>query len=424
MKQHEFLQILKQEIAPAIGCTEPIAIAYAVAKAKSYVTGEAKQIQVSVSKNMMKNAMGVGIPGTGMAGIDLAAALGVFGGDADAVLEVLHNITPQDVESAKEFSRDNVRILLKDTPQKLYIEALVRGEQDTVTVVIQEQHTKITTIVKNGEILYDARTQDKNRALFLETEQLTVENIYRFIEEVPMEQLLFLEDCIAVNRSIAAEGAQGEYGLRVGKTALEEVAHSGTFDDACAYAAALASAAADARMSGCTMPVMTVCGSGNQGITATIPVIAICDYFSYSKEQLYRAMALSCLITVHVKQYIGKLSPICGCGMGSSIGVCAAVTLLQGGSLTQVKAAIQNVIADVSGIICDGAKAGCALKVATVITSAFRGARLALKGLGAGNLDGIVSQEVEESIQNIGRLGNEGMANTDQVILDIMVCKV
>lgn len=423
MEQQQFLQILKQEIAPAIGCTEPIAIAYAVAKAKSYLSGCAEQIQVSVSKNMMKNAMGVGIPGTGMAGIDLAAALGVFGGDADAVLEVLHKITPGDVESARSFTKNKVRILLKDTPQKLYIEAMVRGQEDTVTVVIQERHTNITTIVKNGEILFDCHTQGGTIKEISETDGLTVENIYRFATEVPVDRLDFLEHCISVNRSIAKEGVQGEYGLRVGKTALEDVAHSGTFDDACGYAVALASAAADARMSGCNMPVMTVCGSGNQGITATIPVIAACDYFAYSREQLYRAVALSCLTTVHVKQYIGKLSPICGCGMGSSIGVCAAVTFLQGGTLEQIKAAIQNVIADVSGIICDGAKAGCALKVATVITSAFRGARLALKGLGAGNLDGIVSEEVEHSIQNIGRLGNEGMANTDQVILDIMVCK-
>lgn len=423
MEQQQFLQILQQEIAPAIGCTEPIAVAYAVAKAKSYVVGNAEQITVHVSSNMMKNAMGVGIPGTGMAGIDLAAALGVFGGDADAVLEVLHKITPGDVESAKEFIRDNVHILLKDTPEKLYIEAIVQGAQDTATVVIRGKHTNITTVIKNGEILYDASRADGAQTLQGERDALSVENIYRFAREVPVEQLSFLEQCIAVNRLIAEEGVQGEYGLRVGKTAFEDVSHSGTFDDACGYAVALASAAADARMSGCTLPVMTVCGSGNQGITATLPVIAACDYYQYSQEQLYRAVALSCLTTVHVKRYLGKLSPICGCGMGSAIGVCAAITYLKGGTLQQIKAAIQNVIADVSGIICDGAKAGCALKVATVITSAFRGAKLALKGLGAGNLDGIVSEEVERSIQNIGRLGNEGMANTDRVILEMMVCK-
>ena len=201
------------------------------------------------------------------------------------------------------------------------------------------------------------------------------------------------------------------------------MAHSGSFDDGCDYAAALAAAAADARMSGCQMPVATLCGSGNQGITATVPVIATCDYFRFSEEACLRALALSCLITIHVKSFIGRLSPICGCGMGSSIGVCAAVTYLFGGGPEQIGDAIRNVIADVSGIICDGAKAGCALKVATVVNSAFRSARLALRGLGAGSLDGIVSEEVETSIRNIGRLGNEGMADADRVILDIMAGK-
>lgn len=423
--QSEILALLKEEIAPATGCTEPAAIAYAVAKAKSCLGENVESIRVDVSRNMMKNAMGVGIPGTGIAGIDLAAALGVFGGDADAVLEVLHNITPEDVEHAKEFRRRHVTIGLKDTPERLYIEASVQGGQSTATVVIQGSHTNIVKIVKNGQVLFqgcDASSVPGAKS-HAHAADLTVEDIYRTVTETPVEELRFLQEAIDRNRRIAHEGVTNPYGLRVGKTAYEAVEKSGSFDDACCYAAALAAAAADARMAGCQMPVTTLCGSGNQGITAMVPVLAACDYFHRTEEECLRAVALSCLVTIHVKSYIGRLSPICGCGMGSAIGVCAAVTYLFDGNLEQIGDAIRNVIADVSGIICDGAKAGCALKVATAVCSAFRCARLALHGIGAGSLDGIVSEEVETSIRNIGRLGNEGMANADRVILDIMVCK-
>ena len=423
MTRADYIAVLRQELAPATGCTEPVAIAYAVAKAASFLSGPVESIQVSVSRNMMKNAMGVGIPGAGASGIDLAAALGAFGGDADAVLEVLHNITPQNVEQAQEFRQHHVTIALKDTPERLYIEATVRSGKDAVTVVIQGNHTNIVKITKNGETLFQGCDAAAKPAGAARVADLTVEGICRFVSAVNAEELSFLRETVELNRRIAAEGVAHNYGLRVGKTAYEAVAHSGSFDDGCDYAAALAAAAADARMSGCQMPVATLCGSGNQGITATVPVIATCDYFQFSEEACLRALALSCLITIHVKSFIGRLSPICGCGMGSSIGVCAAVTYLFGGGPEQIGDAIRNVIADVSGIICDGAKAGCALKVATVVNSAFRSARLALHGLGAGSLDGIVSEEVETSIRNIGRLGNEGMADADRVILDIMAGK-
>ena len=423
MTRADYIAVLRQELAPATGCTEPVAIAYAVAKAASFLSGPVESIQVSVSRNMMKNAMGVGIPGAGASGIDLAAALGAFGGDADAVLEVLHNITPENVEQAQEFRQHHVTIALKDTPERLYIEAAVRSGKDTVTVVIQGSHTNIVKITKNGETLFQGCDAAAKPAGAARVADLTVEGICRFVSGVSAEELSFLRETVELNRRIAAEGVTHNYGLRVGKTAYEAVAHSGSFDDGCDYAAALAAAAADARMSGCQMPVATLCGSGNQGITATVPVIAACDYFRFSEEACLRALALSCLITIHVKSFIGRLSPICGCGMGSSIGVCAAVTYLFGGGPEQIGDAIRNVIADVSGMICDGAKAGCALKVATVVNSAFRSARLALRGLGAGSLDGIVSEEVETSIRNIGRLGNEGMADADRVILDIMAGK-
>ncbi len=416
-----YTEILKQETALAVGCTEPVAIAYAVAKATSYLNGEIRHIHVNVSRNMMKNAMGAGIPSTGMAGIKLAAALGVFGGDANAKLEVLHGLTPEDVASAKTFANEHVTIALKDTSEKLFIEAVVESATEHATVVIRRDHTNITSITKNKEVIFSSGdVADHNQLSDSASYHLTVEDIYNYIQKVPLQDIGFLREAIEVNWEIAQEGIENKYGLMVGKVIYDAVLRSGTFDDACEYACSLAAAAADARMSGCVLPVVTLCGSGNQGITAIVPIIALNDYYHYSDEYLFRALALSCLITTHVKSHIGKLSSVCGCGLGSAIGVAAAVTYLHHGELWQINCAIKNVIADVSGIICDGAKAGCALKVATVLNSAFRSAKLALKGVGAGSMDGIVSKDVEACIRNIGRLGNEGMKDTDKTILDIM----
>lgn len=424
LRQETYIEILKQEITPAIGCTEPIAIAFASAKTKLLMQKAPERARLLVSKNIMKNAMGVGIPGTGTSGIDLAVALGIFGADASAGLEVLHQITPQDVARAKAFALDHVEIGLKDTEKKLYIEVEMTAGGEKASVVVEDAHTHITKMTHNGELLLQEEEQQAGESGEKDFRgELTIAGILNFVENVEAEQLRFLDDCIEMNTAIAQEGLRTSYGLCVGKTVEENVSHSGLYADMQNYAVAMAAAAADARMSGCTLPVMTVCGSGNQGITATVPVIAMCRYMQYSREQLYRALALSCLVTIHVKYYIGKLSPICGCGVGSSIGVSCALVYLAGGGLEQLNHAVSNMVADISGIVCDGAKSGCALKVATVVGAAFKCAMLSIKGHSAGSYDGIVSEDVETTIRNLGKLGNEGMSSADQVILDIMVCK-
>ena len=269
------------------------------------------------------------------------------------MLEVLHNITPENVEQAQEFRQHHVTIALKDTPERLYIEAAVRSGKDTVTVVIQGSHTNIVKITKNGgNAVPGLRRRGKARRGRPRGGSHRGGDLPLRVRGQRGGALLPAGNGGA-QPPHRRRGRRAHYGLRVGKTAYEAVAHSGSFDDGCDYAAALAAAAADARMSGCQMPVATLCGSGNQGITATVPVIATCDYFHFSEEACLRALALSCLITIHVKSFIGRLSPICGCGMGSSIGVCAAVTFLFGGGPEQIGDAIRNVIADVSGIICD-----------------------------------------------------------------------
>lgn len=423
MREEQMLQILKNELAPALGCTEPVAIAYAAAKARAVLGKQPSCARISVSRNILKNAMGVGIPGTDMVGLEMAAALGVIGGNSDAVLEVLADITPEQIALSESFAKDCVSVVQKDTEKKLYIEVLLESDEDSSLVIIEDSHTNITRIMRGGECLYDQSSCNIAATEEDDKEILSVKNIYEFITDVDPAKLHFLNDCIRMNWEISQAGLNGQYGLGVGKHIYDSIRAADKTEDLQNYITAAAAAAADMRMSGGTKPVMTICGSGNQGITATLPVIAAAVAEKAGEEQLYRALALSCLITIHVKQFIGKLSPICGCGMGSSIGVCSALTYLQGGGLHQIEDAIKNMIADVSGIICDGAKAGCALKIATVTASAYQCSLLALRNSGAGALDGIVTADVENSIRNLGELGNRGMAEADRVILDMMVCK-
>ncbi len=423
MTDQQVLQILKQELAPALGCTEPISIAYAAAKARAVLGEMPMKAQVKVSRNILKNAMGVGIPGTDMTGLEMAAALGIIGGNSNAILEVLSGVTAEDVQKAKEYSKDRVRVSLKDTPKKLYIEVILESEEDSSLVVIEDSHTNITKVMHGATTLYEQGNCEELTNRGIEKKDLNVEQIYRCITSVNVEELEFLQEGIDMNWAVAQEGLSGNYGLNVGKSIMENRKGASLKDDIPSYAVAVAAAAADARMSGCMLPVMTICGSGNQGITAILPVVAAVQAMEGEKELLYRSLALSCLITIHVKQYIGKLSALCGCGMGSSIGVCCALVYMHGGNLGQIKSAVQNMIADVSGLICDGAKAGCALKIATVISGAFQCSVLALKNYSAGDLDGIVTNDVENTIRNLGELGNRGMVDTDKVILDMMVCR-
>ena len=420
MTNPTILQILHQEMAPAVGCTEPVAVALACAEAREILGKIPDSAKIRVSRNIMKNAMGVGIPGTNETGIAMAAAMGILAGNAAAKLEVLHGIPQEDIKKSRHFAAQQVKISLKQTDKKLYIEAELHAGEDSSLVVIEEDHTNITHRMRNGREIGASLVERENAPVRVDESGLTVREICDFIRRVDAESLSILDDCIRINWQMAESGMNGRYGLNVGSNLMQRRENGSAGGDPENYAIAMTAAAADARMAGSTLPVMTLCGSGNQGLTATLPVIAYCRATRADEEKLHRALALSCLITIHVKYYLGKLSPLCGCGVGSSIGVCCALTWLSGGEEAQIENAIRNMAADVSGIICDGAKAGCALKIATVIGSAFQCARLALCGSGAGDLDGIVADDVETTIQNIGKLGKIGMAGTDQVILNLM----
>ncbi len=419
-RQDQLIALIQEQIRPAVGCTEPGAAAYAAAVAAQTLGETPERLTVSVSRNILKNAMGVGIPGTDMVGLPIAVALGALCGDAGAGLAVLHNITDEDVAQAQKLvDAQGVQVCLSDHPQKLYIDVLAEAGEHSARTVIAGTHTNIIRIEKDGQCISTGDGAEESGAAGGGAE-LSLKEIDDFVRSVSSEKLNFLRECIDMNSAISQEGLEHPYGLGIGQSIYETLPENNSEEN---YALAVTCAAADARMGGCTLPVMSSCGSGNQGLTATLPVIAVARKRGLSEEDTFRALAYSLLVTIHVKQHLGKLSALCACSVGASIGTACALTYLDGGTLQQIGHCVDNVVADVSGVICDGAKAGCALKIATGVSSAFRGAMLAMKNRNASALDGIVGHDPEASVDNLGNLCNTGMLDTDRVILDMLVCK-
>lgn len=414
--------IMKQQIICALGCTEPSAIALAVAVAKEALGEQPESVKLFVSGNILKNAMSVGIPGTELKGIEIVAALGSVAGKSAYLLEVLKDVTADDVVAAKKMIADGgVKIALKKECQdRLYIEAqCIRGSL-SATAVINGSHTNVSRICRNGEVNYQKQTNVSKEYGTEESYHLNLSMIWEYINQVDTSELAFLSEIIEVNSSIAEEGLKKVYGMGVGKHLYDRTMKTGQMDFQ-TYVVSYTAAAADARMAGCFMPVMAITGSGNQGLTASLPVVAAARWLKCSDEKLYRALALSELVTIHVKEHIGKLSALCGCAIAASIGSACGLVYLQGGSYVQIEYAVKNMVADVSGLVCDGAKAGCALKIATSVAGAVQCAALALEGIQVPDHDGIVWTDVEKTIRNLGELGNRGMRVTDEVILDMML---
>ncbi len=414
------IEIMNREIVCALGCTEPSAVALAVAKARETLGEQPDEVILQVSGNILKNAMSVGIPGTNLKGIEIAAALGCVAGNTEYGLEVLKNVRDEDIAKAQEMlEQGRLHIQLKDCEERLYIEArCVKGE-NSAEAVIEKYHTNIASVCKDDEVVYFKKSDNaatENTGAY----NLTLKGIWDFVTGCDAADLKFLEEVVRVNRNIAEEGLIGEYGMGVGKR-LRDRAVRTSEKDFTTFVVSYVSAAADARMAGCALPVMATTGSGNQGLTASLPVIAAAHWKGANEDTLYRALALSELVTIHVKQYIGKLSALCGCAIAASIGTACGIAYLLGGEYIHMEYAVKNMVADISGLICDGAKAGCALKIATSVAGAIQCAYLAVEGAQAPERDGIVCADVEETIHNLGNLGNKGMCVTDKVILDMML---
>lgn len=419
MREENYLSVLNRELIPALGCTEPVAIAYAAAKARSVLGQFPERMVIRCSGNIIKNVKGVTVPNSnGLRGVDVAAVLGVVGGDAERELEVLEGITPAHIKKTKELLAANFcRCEHQREVENLYISAAVFAGEHFAEVTMINRHTLITKIVHDGEILYSRELSEESDRV--DWALWSVKDILVFAEEVDIAKVQnILDRQIEMNTRVSKEGLSKNYGAQVGKTLLEIYG-----DNLETRARAKAAAGSDARMGGCSMPVVINSGSGNQGITITLPIVEYAMEWKVPKETLYRALLIGNLISIYQKHFIGNLSAFCGAVTASS-GVGAAITYMAGGGYEKISQTITNIACNVGGIVCDGAKASCAAKIASAVDAAILGHRLSMKGLGFHAGEGIVQKDVDETIRSIGYVGCVGMKQTDVEILKIMLDKV
>lgn len=418
MQQILCLEILKEELIPALGCTEPITIAYAAAKARKILGEIPDHIDIYCSGNIIKNVKGVMVPNSGgIRGVDAAAILGAVGGNADSVLNVLETVTEEHREECKKLMQQNyAEVFLAEGVANLYVKVVVTKDEHFASITLVSNHTNITEIVKDGEVLYSQQHPDS-----AEEEQnwgLSIETILDFAKNVSVEKLIpIIKPQIELNTAIAEEGLKNHWGQWVGHTMLTYCG-----DNIFIRAKAKAAAGSDARMGGCSMPVVINSGSGNQGLTVSLPVIEYANEWQVGEEKLYRALAISNLISIHLKHYIGTLSAFCGAvTAGAAAG--AAITYLAGGTDEQIGNTIINALGNVSGIVCDGAKSSCAAKIASAVEAGILGHYMAMEDHSFQPGEGLVQQNLEDSIRSFGYMGRVGMKQTDIEVLNIMIEK-
>lgn len=425
--RQQIIALVKREVIPAVGCTEPIAVALAVASSQSLLNGYPARIQVALSPNMLKNAMGVGIPGTGMTGLPIAIALGAICGDSKANLEVLAQVTPDDVAKGKSLV-DNNAISISLAPEGcdiLYIEATVTDDSGhTATTVISGSHTNIVRQELDGKVLTlnDGGNSGAEVKSSASAPKLTMAQVWEFAMESPLDELKFILESRRINKLAAERSFTGRYGHEVGRTLHCERQRAMMGDSIFSRVLSYTSAACDARMAGAPIPVMSNSGSGNQGIAATLPVAIYAEEQFASEEQTVRALMLSHLTVIYIKQSLGRLSALCGCvvaATGSACGIC----YLMGGDFEKVVATAKNMIANLTGMICDGAKPSCAMKLASGVSTAMMSAMMAMEGQSVCQLEGIVDDDIDRCVSNLTRIGREGMRETDRLILEIMTSK-
>lgn len=415
-----YLRILKNELVPALGCTEPIAIAYAAAKAREVLGEFPDHVEMVCSGNIIKNVKGVIVPNSGgLKGIDAAAALGIVGGDASRELEVLEGVTEADIEKTKNLiAAGFCSCSLQEGVENLYIVAKVTKGAHNAEVTIINRHTLITRIVKDGDVLYEHQVSEQSPD-YVDKSLLNVKDILAFASEVNLEDIReAIGRQIALNTAISEEGMKNPYGAEVGRTLVDIYG-----DDVKTRARAYAAAGSDARMGGCSMPVVINSGSGNQGMTVSLPVIEYAKELQASEEKLYRALVVSNLIAIHQKKYIGSLSAYCG-AVSAACGAGAGITWLCGGGEEEIGLTIINTIGNVGGIVCDGAKSSCAAKIAASVDAALLAHYMAMKHRSFQPGEGLVRGDVEGTIRSLGYVGRVGMKSTDTEILNIMIDRV
>ena len=421
-ERKQIIDLIRKEVIPAIGCTEPIAVALCVAKAAETLNMKPEKIEVLLSANILKNAMGVGIPGTDMVGLPIAVALGALIGKSEYQLEVLRDCTPEAVEEGKQFiAEKRICISLKeDIAEKLYIEVICKAGSRKATAVIAGGHTTFVYIATDEKVLLDKQqtvSEEEEEAQL----ELNLRKVYDFALTSPLDEIRFILDTARLNKA-AEQAFKGNYGHSLGKMLRGTYEHKVMGDSVFSHILSYTSAACDARMAGAMIPVMSNSGSGNQGISATLPVVVFAEENGKTEEELIRALMLSHLTVIYIKQSLGRLSALCGCVVAATGSSCG-ITWLMGGNYNQVAFAVQNMIANLTGMICDGAKPSCALKVTTGVSTAVLSAMMAMEDRCVTSVEGIIDEDVDQSIRNLTRIGSQAMNETDKMVLDIMTHK-
>ena len=417
------IALIKREVVPAIGCTEPVAVSLCVARATELLGAKPDSVSVRLSANILKNAMGVGIPGTGMIGLPIAIALGVLVGRSEYGLEVLKDADEQAVEAGRRFIEEKrISVQLKEgITEKLYIAVTVTASGHYAEAIISGGHTTFVYMRRDDEVLLDERKPSSEQANVQDVE-LTLQRVYDFATTSPVEELQFILESRRLNKAAAESAFATDYGHSLGKTLRGEKEIKIMGDSIFSRILSYTSSACDARMGGAMVPVMSNSGSGNQGITATLPVVVYGEECGASEEQIIRALTLSHLTVIYIKQSLGRLSALCGCVVAASGSSCG-ITYLMGGGYEEVAMAVKNMIANLTGMICDGAKPSCALKLASGVSTAVLSAMMAMEHRCVSKLEGIIDEDVDTSIRNLTSIGRDGMDETDKLILNIMTEK-
>ena len=421
--RNEIIDLVNREVVPAVGCTEPMAVALCTARATELLGCKPEEIKVLLSANILKNAMGVGIPGTGMIGLPIAVALGSLIGKSDYQLEVIKDLTPESLEAGKQFvAEDRICIQLKsDICEKLYVEVTCKSEEHQATAIISGAHTHFVYEAQDDRILFDKRQACSKEAAENDI-QLNMKLVWEFATTSPVEEMKFILKTKEYNLRAARESIKGNYGHCLGKTMDRPLSHGIFGNSIFSHIIATTASACDARMGGAMIPVMSNSGSGNQGICATNPVAVYAEENENTEEELIRALMLSHLTAIYIKQSLGKLSALCGCVV-ASIGSSCGITYLMGGNFQDVCHAVKNMIANLTGMICDGAKPSCSLKICSGVSTALLSALLAREGRHVTAAEGIIDECVDQSIRNLTSIGKEAMCATDDMVLRIMTSK-
>ena len=425
MKDEILIDILKNQVTPALGCTEPGAVAYAVARVKEILGYDVEELNLEIDKNILKNGMSVGIPGTNEHGIIFAAALSLAIGKSEYGLEVLKDVDSESIDKALEIVKsDIIKIVLNENVEGLYIKVVANAKKEEACVIIKNSHTNIVYESKNNEVLLDTmqtrgqsiESKITNTEIKYKIKDYSVKKMIEFIDSIPIEKLNFILNGIEMNLRIAEKGLNNNVN-GIGDFLLKNS------DDVFSRAKAYTAAASEARMSGYPLPVMSSAGSGNHGLVAIIPISYIGYNNKLSEEKIIRSVTLSHLINIFVKIHIGALSPVCGCGVAAGVGCAAGLTYLLGGTISQIEASINNMIAGISGMLCDGAKIGCSYKLSISVDAAVDASLMALQNIFIPNNNGILGETPEKTIENFAVVSNVGMKDTDASILSVMLNK-